>query len=144
MKVADFLSTKRFSNAHVSPDITVRELLQKFRSENVAAILVSDGEGSLDGIVTERDVARAIVVHGSKLLELPVSAVATTAAVSCSPNDQIADVAKVMTDRHLHHIPVMNEGRLSDVISIVDVLEERLQDRRRVTRALMGMSMRAH
>ena len=144
MKVAEFLAEKRFPIARVRPQTSVRQLVEKFRSENVGAVIVSDGDGSLDGVVTDRDIARAAATHGEKLLDLPVSALATTAAVSCSPHDHIADVARLMAERQLHHIPVMSDGRLRDVINIVEVLEERLRDRRRVTRALVGMSMTAH
>lgn len=144
MKVAEFLAEKRFPIARVRPQTSVRQLVEKFRSENVGAVIVSDGDGSLDGVVTDRDIARAAATHGEKLLDLPVSALATTAAVSCSPHDQIADVARLMAERQLHHIPVMSDGRLRDVINIVEVLEERLRDRRRVTRALVGMSVNAH
>lgn len=144
MKVADLLRTKGNTSAQVHPAITIREVAQRLRRENVGAVIVSDDEGSLDGIVTERDVAHGLAAHGTKLLDLPASALATTAVVSCSPNDSITDVARVMTERHLHHIPVRYGGRLLDVISIGDILEERLHDRRRVARALSGMAMVTH
>lgn len=144
MKVAEFLAENRFPIARVRPQTSVRELIERLRSDNVGAVIVSDGDGSLDGVVTDRDIARAAATHGEKLLDLPASALATTAAVSCSPHDQIADVARLMAERQIHHIPVMSDGRLRDVINIVEVLQERLRDRRRVTRAMAGMSLTAH
>ncbi|MGD9711512.1 MAG: CBS domain-containing protein, partial [Thermomicrobiales bacterium] len=117
MKVADLLKTRGNSTAQVHPAITVQEVAQRLRRENVGAVIVSDDDGSLDGIVTERDVAHGIAAHGTKLLDLPASALATTAAVSCSPNDSVTDVARVMTERDLHHIAVRDGGRLLDVIS---------------------------
>lgn len=144
MKVADLLKAKGTTTAQLHPAITIQELAQRLWRENVGAVIVSDDEGSLDGIVTERDVAHGIAVHGTKLLDLPASALATTAVVSCSPNDSITDVARVMTERHLRHIPVRDGGRLLDVICIGDILEERLHDRRRTTRALFGVAMTAH
>ena len=140
MKVADILKAKENSASLVHPAVTIREVLQRLHQDNSGAVIVSDDEGSLDGIVTESDVAHGIATHGSKLLDLPASALATTAVVSCSPGDSITDVARVMTERHLHHIPVRVGGRLLDVISIVEVLEERLHDRRRVARAIYGMT----
>lgn len=144
MKVADLLKSKGNAVAPVHPAITIREVAQRLRRVNVGAVVVSDDKGSHDGIVTERDVAHGIATHGTKLLDLPASALATAAVVSCSPNDSLTDVARVMTDRHLHHIPVRDGGRLVDVISIGDILEERLHDRRRTTRALFGVVMTAH
>ncbi len=144
MKVAEFLDQRRQPIVRVRPSTTVGELLQRFRAENVGAVIVSDDDGSLDGVVTERDVARAAATHRSGFLDLPVSALTTTAGVSCAPHDHISDVARVMADRHIHHISVMSDGRVRDVINIVEILDERLQDRRRVSRAIIGMSMFTH
>lgn len=138
MRIADLLRTRERPAVEVHPAITIREATQRLRHENAGAVIVRDNEGSLDGILTERDVAQGIATHGPKALDLPASALATTAAVSCSPSDSITEVARVMTERHLNHIPVRDRGRLLDVVSIGDILEERLHDRRRTTRALFG------
>lgn len=144
MKVAEFLKTRGNIAAPVHPAITIREVAQRFHRENVGAVLVKDDEGSLDGIVTERDVTNAIATYGNKLLDLPASSLATTAIYSCALNDSITDVARAMAERHLHHVAVRDGGRLLDVISILEVLEDRLADRRRVARALYGMATVTH
>lgn len=144
MRVRDLLSAREHPAAAVHPGISVREAAEQLRQRSAGAILVRDNEGSLDGTLTERDVAYGIAAYGPKALDLPASALATTATVSCTPADRITEVARVMAERHLHHIPVRDRGHLLDVISITDILEERLHDRRRTTRALFSATMIAH
>lgn len=144
MKVCDFLKTRHYATASVHPTETIRRVAKRFRSENAGAIIVSDSGRALDGIVTEHDITSGLAVYGDRLLDLPVSALATTASVSCSMNDSITDVAGVMTERRLYYIPVRDDGRLLDVISIGEVLEERFENRRRVTRSLHSLAMAAH
>lgn len=144
MKVADLLSARERALAPIHHNISVREAAERMREAQSGAIVLSDNEGSLDGVLTERDVAYGVAAHGPKALDLPASALATTAGVSCSPTDHVTQVARVMAERHLHHIPVRERGRLLDVISITDILEERLHDRRRVTRALVSAGSIRH
>ncbi len=143
MKIAELLKSKESPAISVDPAATIRDVARRFRRENAGAIIVRNERGSLDGILTERDVAYGIATHGAKLLDLPASALATTAAVSCSPNDNVTDVARIMAERGLHHIPVRDGGRLCDVLSVVEILGERLNDSRRAARALYGMAMSA-
>lgn len=141
MNVANFLKERGNTSATVHPAETIRSVAERFRQNNVGAVIVSDGAAGIDGILTERGLAYGLVAHGDTLLDMPASALAITATVSCSPEDSMTDVAKVMTERRLGHIPVMHRGRLIAVIDIVDLLEERLFDRRRATRAIVASMM---
>lgn len=143
-RIAAFLRTKPRSAPLIQPSTKVREVLRTFVKENVAAAVVRDESGSLDGIVTERDIAHAADVYDGDLLDLPVSAIATTAAFSCSPLDQLADVAKAMASRNAHYIAVREKGRVCDVVGILDILADRSNDRRRATRAIAGLVLHAH
>lgn len=144
MKVYDILQTKANAVTSVNPAELISVVAERFRQENVGAMIVSDNEGSLDGIVTERDVVHALAVYGRKLLDLPVSTLMTTAVATCSPEDNITEISKIMTERHLGHIPVRVGGRFINVISLGDVLEQRIADRRRVARAMFGMTSALH
>lgn len=143
MRVAEFLRINSRATPVVSPGTSVREVLRTFRIYNVSAVIVRDESGSLDGIVAERDIARAAEIHEPDLLDLPVAAVSTTAAISCSLTDQITDVAKLMAERSICHVAVRDHGRVSDVVGILDILAQRLDDRRRVARAFSGLAMHA-
>lgn len=126
MKVSDILSIRGDVVTSVGANETVRRIVQRLRSQDVGALLVNGGAGCLDGMVTERDVMRGIARYGPGLLDLPVSAIATTAIVSCSPDDRLSDVARVLTERHLVHIPVKVRRRLVDIISLSDIIDRQL------------------
>ncbi len=128
MRVAEILKVKGSMVMAVRPAQTIRSLTQRFRQEGVGAMIVSDDNGSLDGIITERDVAYGLAVHGCKLLDLPASALMTTAVVTCSPDDSIAQVARVMTERRIRHLPVKVDRRLVGIVSIGDVLKYRIAE----------------
>lgn len=136
MKVAQMLESKMTSELRVDPTESVRSVANRFRRDGVGAMIVSGDGLSLDGIVTERDVVIGFATHGPELNALPASALMTTAAITCSPDDNVTEVAKIMTERRLCYLPVKDHGRFVGVITIGDILEQRLDDRRRVTRAL--------
>lgn len=141
MKVSDIMKAKDGVAPLVDTTETIRDVVHKLQRENSGAVIVSDNKGTLDGMVTARDVVQGLAKHGSKLLDFPASALATTAIVTCSPNDNLTEVVKVMTERGLWHIPVKWGGRLVDVISIGDILNRHLTARRQATRALYGTAM---
>jgi CBS domain-containing protein len=90
-------------------------------------VVSSDGR-SVDGMVSERDVAYALAAHGSGLTTLPVSRLMTKAVLVCSPEDSILHVMKLMTQRRIRHLPVKKGDQLVGIISIGDVLKHRLDE----------------
>ena len=89
-------------------------------------MIVSDDGRSIDGIISERDLAYALAAHGSELPRIAVSELMTRAVVVCSPEDSITDVMKLMTQRRIRHLPVKDGDQLVGIISIGDVLKHRL------------------
>ena len=85
----------------------------------------ADGN-SIDGIVSERDLAYGLATHGARLPTISISELMTKAVVVCSPEDSIADVMKLMTQRRIRHVPVKDGDRLVGIISIGDILKHRL------------------
>ena len=130
MKVQDILKGKKnVAVLTVRPDDTVLKFVQLLRGEGVGAMVVSQDGGSLDGIISERDVVRALAVDESKVLKWPVSAIMTKAVITCSPDDGIAEVARMMTERRVRHLPVRDrDNHLVGVISIGDVLKHRIDE----------------
>jgi CBS domain-containing protein/beta-phosphoglucomutase-like phosphatase (HAD superfamily) len=128
MRVSDILKAKGPAVKTIEAIATMRALAQSLRVEAVGALVVKDAKGALQGIITERDLARGIAEFGSDLPSMPVSALMTKVVITCAPEDSVAAVAKVMTQRRIRHLPVVAEGDLVGVISIGDVLKYRLDE----------------
>jgi CBS domain-containing protein len=126
MTVADILRSKGPAVKTVRPDETVLELAEQLRAERIGAMIVSDDGSSIDGIISERDIAYGLAAHGSKLPRIAVSKLMTKVVVVCSPEDSIIEVMGVMTQRRIRHLPVKDGDQLVGIISIGDVLKHRL------------------
>jgi CBS domain-containing protein len=128
MRIAQVLSTKPSHEVvTVAPDATVRELVAQLADHNVGALIVSDDGSSIDGIVSERDVVRRIHDDES-VLGSPVSAIMTADVVTCKPQDLVNDLMQLMTERRIRHVPVVDNGALSGIISIGDVVKSRMSE----------------
>jgi CBS domain-containing protein len=130
MKVQSILKSKKTAAVlTVRPEDTILKLVQRLRVEGVGAMIVSRDGSALEGIISERDVVRALAVDENKVLSLPVSALMTRAVVTCSPDDTVADVARVMTQQRVRHLPVRDgANQLIGIVSIGDVLKHRLDE----------------
>jgi CBS domain-containing protein len=126
MKVADILRSKGPAVKTVRADETVLELAEHLRSERIGAMIVSNDGSSIDGIISERDIAYGLAAHGSKLPRIAVEKLMTKVVVVCSPEDSITEVMTVMTQRRIRHLPVKEGDELVGIISIGDVLKHRL------------------
>ncbi len=91
-------------------------------------MVVKNADGGVKGIISERDLARGLAQYGNDLPSLPVSALMTETVVTCAPEDTVATVAKVMTQRRIRHLPVVVGGKLVGLVSIGDVLKHRLDE----------------
>ena len=126
MKVADILRIKGSVVKTVAPHETALLLSGQLRAEQIGALVVSTDGNSIDGIVSERDLAYGLATHGAKLPTIPISELMTKAVVVCSPEDSVTDVMKLMTRRRIRHVPVKDGDQLVGIISIGDVLKHRL------------------
>jgi len=128
MIVADILKVKGNAVMTVRPTDTISVLAHRLRLEKVGAMIVREQGSSIDGIVSERDIAHGLAVHGSALSNLPVAELMTKAVVTCSSKDSMAKIAKIMTQRRIRHLPVLDDGELVGVISVGDVVKHRLDE----------------
>jgi CBS domain-containing protein len=126
MKIQDVLREKAVQEVvTISPDATVRELLALLAEHNVGALVVSRAEGEVAGIVSERDVVRAL--HREEgALDAPVSDIMTSEVQACAPDTRVEELMQIMTDHRIRHVPVVSEDRLSGIISIGDVVKHRI------------------
>jgi CBS domain-containing protein len=125
MRIADVLRGKGSAVATVAPSVSVAELIATLATHNVGALPVVDG-GALVGIVSERDVVRRLHAGGAELLAQQVADIMTTGVTTCSPTDNVADLARVMTTGRFRHLPVVEEGALVGIVSIGDLVKARI------------------
>ena len=126
MLVSDIMNVKGHEVKTIHSGDTALCLAKCLKSERVGALVVSDDGQSLDGIISERDLAYGLAVHGANLHGIAVSELMTKAVITCSAKETIVDVMQVMTQRRVRHLPVMDGNRLIGLISIGDVLKHRL------------------
>lgn len=127
MRIADLLRKKGSAVATVTPETTVTALLAGLAENNVGAMVVVAPDGSIAGIVSERDVVRRLNEHGPGLLNGPVSEIMTKLVASCGPEDSVDQLSVLMTERRIRHVPVLVDGRLAGIISIGDVVKNRME-----------------
>jgi CBS domain-containing protein len=127
MQIADVLRGKATGPgvATTTPTATIGELLALLHRYNVGALPVVDGR-ELVGIVSERDVVRHLHERGRDLLDATVGDVMTADVVTCSPRDRAADLARVMTERRIRHLPVCDDRGLIGIVSIGDLVKARI------------------
>lgn len=128
MRVADVLKGKGSAIKSIEPTATVKMLADRLRAEEVGAMLVTSGRHDIEGIVSERDVVRGFATYGSALEAMRVSDIMTRRVVTCSPEDPISQVARIMTERRIRHLPVRDGDRLVGMVSIGDVLKRRIDE----------------
>ncbi|MEN3302387.1 MAG: hypothetical protein V7633_4445 [Pseudonocardia sp.] len=125
MRIADVLRSKGTAVATVEPDALVSDLLALLAEGNYGALPVVR-DGVLVGMASERDIVRRLHERGAALLEAPIVEIMTTDLVTCSPDDSAADLARVMTNRRVRHLPVIVDGELRGIVSIGDLVKARI------------------
>jgi CBS domain-containing protein len=128
MKVRAMIEAKGDKVATTRPDTPIATVIQKLKLEGIGALVVTDEADRLAGIVSERDIVRALVTHGGELLSMPVSQIMTRSVKTCTPEHDSNDVMTEMTHSRFRHLPVLDEGRLCGIISIGDVVKSRLEE----------------
>jgi CBS domain-containing protein len=136
MFVSDILSQKGGSVFTVSPGTSLAQISQQLSVRRIGSVLVLDADSGVAGIVSERDVVRALASHGAKALELEAKQVMTRDVVTCDPDDSIDQVMECMTQGRFRHLPVVRHGELMGLVSIGDVVKTRLEETRHETEAL--------
>ena len=128
MRISDVLRAKASQDViTISPDATVRELVALLAQHNVGALIVSSDGSVVEGIVSERDVVRRL--HSDEaVVDGPVSAIMTAEVKTCEAEATLEELMKVMTDHRIRHVPVVSDGALTGVISIGDVVKNRMAE----------------
>src|SRR5689334_24370485 len=112
MRISDILRGKGEQVVTVTPDTKVERLLAVLAEHRIGAVVVSREGSTVDGIVSERDIVRALAARGAAVLTEPVSAIHTAEVHTVAPEAELADVERVMTERRFRHVPVLVDGAL--------------------------------
>jgi CBS domain-containing protein len=128
MRISDVLRTKGGDVVTVTPETDVRQLVAVLGEHGIGAVVVSADGRTVDGIVSERDVVRAMADRGTDVLGEQVSTIATPDVHTCVPDARIEDLMRLMTDQRIRHVPVVADGALAGIISIGDVVKNRIQE----------------
>lgn len=128
MRISEILRSKGGTVATVPPTATVREVLGVLAEHNIGALVVSADGAAIDGIVSERDVVRRLHERGAAVLEAPVSSIMTADVRTCTPQDEVDDVRRTMTDHRIRHLPVTEDGRLIGIVSIGDIVKTAISE----------------
>jgi len=128
MRISDVLRNKGTEVFTVQPDTTVRDFLAVMVERRIGACVLSADGTTVSGIVSERDIARALHERGAGILAEPVSAIGTSEVHSCHPEESLDELTRVMTERRVRHIPVLVDGQLAGLVSIGDVVKHRMNE----------------
>ena len=127
MNVQSILGNKGSDVAIVGQRATLADAAAQLRDRKVGALVVSDDGRHIDGIVSERDVVRALAAHGAATLGRTVASAMSATVVTCRPDDSVEELMSSMTDRRIRHLPVVDDdGLLAGIVSIGDVVKSRL------------------
>ena len=128
MRISDVVRRKGGEVVTVRSEDTVERLLDLLAEHRIGALVVSDDGQSVDGIVSERDVVRHLQRDGAAVLLAPVSTIMTAEVKTCELNVPIEELARTMTDLRIRHVPVVVDGKLHAIVSIGDIVKNRIDE----------------
>ena len=128
MTVKAILESKGHNVLTVGPNETLAEAVRILAEHRIGALVITNGDRRIVGILSERDIVRVIAKEGADALVQPVSHAMTAKVRSCSENHSVNEVMEIMTRGRFRHLPVEKNGQLDGIISIGDVVKRRIED----------------
>ncbi len=128
MLIAQILAAKGSQVVSTRPETTIADVASLLKQKRIGAVVVTDPDGRLCGIISERDLARGLADYGAGLLKMTVAELMTAEVVTGSPEDGLEKLMQTMTDGRFRHLPVVKDGELIGIISIGDVVKHRLEE----------------
>ena len=128
MNVETILRNKGNWVATIRPGAPIAEAVDMLNRERIGAIVVSEDGAGVDGILSERDIVIALGSDSADLLSRPVGAIMTRTVITCDPSNSVGELMAEMTNRRIRHFPVVADGRLCGIVSIGDLVKNRLDE----------------
>jgi CBS domain-containing protein len=138
MRISDVLRVKGEKVVTVTPETKVERLLAVLAEHKIGAVVVSREGSTVEGIVSERDIVRALAARGAAVLGEAVSAIHTADVRTVAPEAELAEVERLMTERRFRHVPVVVDGVLRGIVSIGDVVKKRIDELETERESLAG------
>jgi CBS domain-containing protein len=135
--VSNIFQNKSTTIYSVSPDTSVLDALQIMMDKNISALLVMEG-AELKGIFTERDYARKIILQGKSSKETKIKDVMTAKLKVINLNSSIDHCMQIMTDKHIRHLPIIDNGKVAGMISIGDLVKFVIEDQKQTIEQLQN------
>ena len=143
MTVESILRKKGTEVATIAEDASVKRAADWLHAKNIGALVVTRGDAIL-GLVSEREIIHAISRHGEAAISMPVSEIMRRGVITVSPAATVSQVMNLMTRHHARHMPVIQDGKLAGIISIGDVVKNRVDDLELETNVLRDAYIAAH
>jgi CBS domain-containing protein len=131
MTVSTILADKGRDVVTIEPGANLADAVQLLTEKRIGAALILGADHRVVGIISERDIVRALAERGAAVLAEPVSQIMTRKVETCSENEPISNIMERMTEGKFRHVPVVAEGRLVGIVSIGDVVKHRVQQMER-------------
>ena len=136
MNVRTILAAKGGEIVSIEPTADLSAAAKLMSARRIGAVVIRGVGGRLSGILSERDIVRAVAEHGATALALPVAQAMTRNVMTCGEDDTVAELMEQMTAGKFRHIPVVNDGHLVGLVSIGDVVKQRVEEFERESEAM--------
>ncbi len=143
MTVSVILAHKGRDVVTVEPGATVAEAIRVLAEKRIGAALILGADRRIAGIISERDIVRALAERGAGVLDEPVSRMMTRKVETCNETETVATIMERMTAGKFRHMPVVDQGRLLGVVSIGDIVKHRVHEMERESVAMRDYIMTA-
>jgi CBS domain-containing protein len=136
MTISIILASKGREVVTIAPSASLASAVGLLVEKRIGAVLILGADRRVVGILSERDVVRALAERGAGALEEPVSQTMTRKVSTCNENESVFNIMERMTDDRSRHVPVVDQGKLVGIVSIGDVVKHRLQEMERDSAAM--------
>lgn len=128
MQVMQILKDKGSDVTTMPADARIADAVQTLNERRIGAVVVTNRRGDIEGIFSERDVIHALAERGIAVLESRIADLMTRHVFTCTPETSLEELMRQMTRRRIRHLPVLRDGRLCGIVSIGDVVKNRLME----------------
>ena len=128
MQVMQILKDKGDAVTTMPGEALVADAVRLLNEQRIGSIVITNRRGEIDGILSERDIVHALAERGLDLLEARVADLMTRHVFTCTPDTSLEELMRQMTQRRIRHLPVLSGGQLCGIISIGDVVKNRLME----------------